>query len=411
MEASFDTAPCLYFACDDGGRLLDVNETLCRRLGYRRDELAGQPVDLLFTLATRIFHQTHFAPLLRLRGSAEEIYITLRTKSGEELPVLVNAAGADGSTGLQFVAIPLLHRKQFEDELIAARKAAEDALRENTELQRIRAELQAHTALLDEQMSVVERQNEELRQVSRVVTHDLQEPIRKLMVFLNMLREEGPGKPAVLDKVLRVSGELRSVVAGLQQYVWLTDAFCQPADQDLGHLLLLVQQELAAQYPDVQLQVSHGALPPVHGDRKQIHLLFYQLLDNAVRFRSSPTEARVRLAVTRVTHNRFRNLKDRYDFAEYLKLQLSDEGVGFDPAYAEQAFALFRRLHPQSGHGIGLALCRKVIENHQGSISIDSMPGSGSTVTFFLPCTTAGAGAPDPKNEYHEPEAQDHTLR
>lgn len=390
MDAYLDKAPCLYFSCDDSGHLLDVNDTLCRKLRYERADLLGKKVEAFFTLATRIFYQTHFFPLLRMQQHAEEIYITLKGSDGSELPVLVNAERQDAGSAVRylFIGIALYHRKKFEDELVAAKKAAETALRENTDLQRAQEELRAHSARLDEQMGLVQMQNEELRQFNRVVTHDLQEPLRKLSVFSNMLREETPGPHPLLDKLMRISADLRTVVSGLQQYVWLTDAQNLVSRIDLGKLLLVVQQELAPQFPGVQLRLNAADMPPVHADWKQMHLLFSQLLSNALRFRKDAAEACVTITASTVTQNRFRNLKDRYDYVEFLKLRVRDEGVGFSPEYREQAFALFKRLHPQSGRGVGLSLCRKVIENHQGHISIDSAVNEGTTVTILFPLAT-----------------------
>ncbi|GAA4343791.1 sensor histidine kinase [Flaviaesturariibacter amylovorans] len=406
MDAYLDRAPCLYFCCDEDGLLLDVNDTLARKLQYEREALVGRKVDILFTLATRIFFQTHFFPLLRMQHHAEEIYITLKGTDGTELPVLVNVERQDDGGRIRYcyVGIALYHRKKFEDELIAAKKAAETALRENTELQRTQEELRTHAAQLDEQIGLVEMQNEELRQFNRVVTHDLQEPLRKLSVFLNMLRESAQGTLPVVDKLMRISGDLRTVVSGLQQYVWLTDARNHFVRVDLGKLLLVVQQELAPQYPDVRLSVTLEDLPVLQADWKQMHLLFSELLSNALRFRKDPQEARVHITVNTVTQNRYRNLKDRYQYMEFLKLRVHDEGVGFAPEYTDQAFALFKRLHPQSGRGVGLSLCRKVIENHQGSISIESAVNEGTTVTILLPIAVTSdtiIASPNPLPEKH----------
>src|SRR4051794_40992711 len=92
METYLNYAPCLYFSSTDDGTLLDVNDTLCRQLGYTRNELLGKKSDCILTVATRIFQQTHFFPLLKMHGHAEEVYITLQSKNKEQIPVLLNAA-------------------------------------------------------------------------------------------------------------------------------------------------------------------------------------------------------------------------------------------------------------------------------------------------------------------------------
>src|SRR5579875_1325835 len=182
MQNYLDQAPCLYYASTDDGILLEVNEHLCTMLGYQKDELIGKKAETLFTVATKIFNQTHFYPLLRMQGFAEEIFITLQQSNGEALPVLMNAVrkNIDSKEVNLHIGIIVHHRKRFEEELIAAKKTAEAALNENTELTKAKLALQEHSEELDRQISIANKQNEELRQFNRVVTHDMQEPLRKL---------------------------------------------------------------------------------------------------------------------------------------------------------------------------------------------------------------------------------------
>src|SRR5688572_23504674 len=91
MEPALDKAPCLYFASADDGTILEANEKLCAELGHSREELVGKKTDIFFTLATRIFYQSHFFPLLKMQQNASEIYISLKAKNGTEKPLLLNA--------------------------------------------------------------------------------------------------------------------------------------------------------------------------------------------------------------------------------------------------------------------------------------------------------------------------------
>ncbi|RYF85888.1 MAG: PAS domain S-box protein, partial [Chitinophagaceae bacterium] len=91
MEDVFNQVPCLIFSVSEEGTLLSINEAACNHLGYVKQELEGKKAETIFTLPTRIFQETHLFPLLKMQGKAEEIYITLLTKGGEYLPVLVNA--------------------------------------------------------------------------------------------------------------------------------------------------------------------------------------------------------------------------------------------------------------------------------------------------------------------------------
>ena len=113
MEQYLDNAPCLCFSSLDDGTIVKVNATLCRKLGYTKEELDGQKLDTIFTIPTRIFQQTHFFPLLKMQGHADEIYITLQTRDGEHLPLLINAERKteENKAISIYVGIVVLHRK------------------------------------------------------------------------------------------------------------------------------------------------------------------------------------------------------------------------------------------------------------------------------------------------------------
>ena len=399
METYLEHAPCLFFSSTDEGTLLEVNEALCTQLGYARTELAGKRTDTIFTLATRIFHQTHLFPLLKMQGFAEEIFLSLQTKSKEQVPVLLNASRktVNGQPVMLYAAIVVEHRKKFEDELIAAKKAAEAALRENTALMQAKQELQQHLEQLDRQMVLVNRQNEELRQFNRVVTHDLQEPLRKLSIFTHMIIED-EGKKSLdllVEKLTGVAGQMGAIVSGLQQYVWLTESPLQPAVVDLNQLLNAVQRQLEREFSPVRLVLEkEGVLPPVIADPGQMELLLYHLLSNAIRFRKPGQEPAVVISATILELNQFRNMAGKYKYRDFLKLEITDRGEGFDAYYKEQVLELFKRLHPESGRGVGLALCKKVAESHGGTIAIDSRPGEGTTVTVLLPAEQGAQSLP-----------------
>ncbi len=389
MVNYFDEAPCIYFSLADDGTILEVNRMLCKSLGYERSELTGLKSDVLFTIPTRIFQQTHFFPLLKMQGHAEEIFISLRKKNGDYLPVLINAERkifADGTASL-YVGIVVHNRQKFEEELIAARHAAEKALNENTALVQAREELQKQAETLDQKINIVNKQNEELRQFNQVVTHNIQEPLRKLSIFSGLLVEEMDiqRQQALVEKVKGAMTQMNMVISGLQQYVWLNEALLKLESLDFEQMLLNIKNRLVTEHPAVELVLQTGSLPPFEGDRAQIELLFYQLLYNAIRFRKETGKAFVRITASEVRHNRFRHVEGKYKYDYYLRIQVQDGGIGFDDNYKDQAFELFKRLHKQSGRGVGLALCKKVTDNHQGDISISSKMGEGTVVNVLLP--------------------------
>ena len=186
----FNVAPCCFFVFDDNGIIKEANETLCTLTGYSRESLLNFSVEKIFTIPTRIFYQTHLFPLLKLQSYAEEIYLTLCTHKGDQLPILCHTTKMMNEQGSRYLCVGIIvrNRKKYEDELISAKKMAEKALNENTELNKVKEELIHHTETLDRSLTMVNRQNQELMQFNRAVTHDLQEPLRKISLFLNMMQ-------------------------------------------------------------------------------------------------------------------------------------------------------------------------------------------------------------------------------
>lgn len=389
MVNNMHEAPCIYFSSSDEGTLLQVNGYLCTALHYLRDELEGQKIDALFTLPTRIFQQTHFFPLLKMQGHAEEIFITLRQKNGDALPVLINAerVAVENKTEYRYVGIVVHNRKKFEDELIAAKKTAEKALNENTALMQARQELQQRAEALEQQMQLTQKQNAELKQFSRVVTHDLQEPLRKMSIFASMLAADPfeHDQKKIVERMDKAMWQMRSTISGLQKYVWLNETPPQLQTLHSEQLLLPIVNRLKEEHPAVDLDVQLEAPFQLEGDEEQMALLFYELLSNAIRYRQKEGKALVSITANTVQLNTFRHVEGKYHYSDFLRIQIKDGGIGFDAVYQSQVFELFKRLHPQSGRGIGLSLCKRVAENHQGSIQIQSRVNEGTTVSLFLP--------------------------
>jgi sigma-B regulation protein RsbU (phosphoserine phosphatase) len=394
MQNLFDQAPCLYFSSADDGTLLDVNDRLCEVLQYDRDELTGKKSEIIFTIATRIFQQTHFFPLLKMQGHAEEIYITLQKKDGEQVPVLMNAERKMvGDTAVTMhVGILVYNRKKFEEELIAAKKEAQNALHESTALIHAKQQLQKHSEELDRQIFLANKQNNELNQFSRVVTHDMEEPLRKLSLFSGMLIE-GHGEKEqkkLVGRMKKVSDQMHNILSGLQQYVWLNDAPLEIERISFHKLLSSVVKKLEAEFPGVRLQIETEIHEDFEGDPGQVQLLFYHLLSNAVRFRKGE-EVFISIVSHKVQLNQFKNMEGRYKYVDHTRITITDKGIGFNPAYKTQLFELFKRLHNESGRGVGLAICKKIADNHHGSISIDSKLNEGTTVTIYLPANVVSA--------------------
>jgi phosphoserine phosphatase RsbU/P len=389
-DSYLDDAPCGYFSFADDGIMNSVNATLCSWLGYNKEELQGKNVEFIFTLPTRIFYQTHFFPLLKMQEHAEELFISLLTKDKQHLPVLLNAKRQQvGLKWFNTCAFIVVHnRKKFEDELVAARHAAEKALNENSALLLAKAELQKHAEKLDAHIVSINKQNDKLKQFSRVVSHDLQEPLRKILLYTGKLQglppQENNLEARTLGRLIRAADQMRKTVSGLQQFIWLNETPARFAPVDLNAVWKTAEKQLEEELGSNLLEIHSGQLPELTADAHQLQLLFYHIFSNAVKFKKKE-KAPVFITTTLIRQNKFRALEEKYKYEDFVKLEIRDEGTGFDPLYKEDIFELFKRQHYTEGKGLGLSLCKIIVENHHGLISADSQLNEGTIITIVLP--------------------------
>lgn len=385
-----DSAPCGYFTFNANGELLSVNNLFVQIAGEAGKNMIGQHIEKYLTLPSKIFYQTHFFPLLNMQGHAEEIFLTLLSANKEIIPVLLNAVkqNIENVDIYACAFIVVKHRKKFENELVAARKEAQRALQENSELQNLRDQLLLQKTTLDEQLIKLNQQNEDLKQFTRVVTHELQEPLRKVSMFADMItghNKESKPSEDTLERLSRSSAQMRTVISGLQQYLWLQEAPPRIEQINLAALLRHTALNLEAEQGKDLLEVEMENLQLFKADPHQWSVLCYQLLSNSIKFRKPGEIAHVRINTTEIKKNKFQESTDHYAYVPYLKIDFIDNGKGFDPVYQEQVFQLFERLEQTDGRGMGLALCKRVVANHNGTISIDTLPGRGTTVSILIP--------------------------
>jgi sigma-B regulation protein RsbU (phosphoserine phosphatase) len=384
----FDYAPCGFFVFADNGTIHQVNETLCNLLGYNKEELDQRNVEFIFSLSARIFYQTHLFPLIKMQGHAEEIFLFLKKKDGGQLPVLLNATKIDFN-GINYCSCAFIvvhNRKKFEEELITARQTAEKALSENSELILARKELQQHAEELDANIRLVQKQNNELQQLNQAVTHDLKEPLRKILIYSERMRTDASdeSRQRNLARLVKASEQMRIIVTSLQQYIWLNDAGLRLTKINLNKLIEKVKEQLEKEHPDKPFLLNAGVLPELQADEEQLQLMLYHILENALKFKKSE-KALITITGTVIQQNIFRAIENKYRYEDFIKLEIRDEGVGFDPSFRQDIFELFRKLHFSEGRGLGLALCRKIAENHKGWVTADSRLNEFTVITILLP--------------------------
>jgi PAS domain S-box-containing protein len=311
-------------------------------------------------------------PLRSLKGEVlRNLEETVRVPaSGELRHRLVNSSpvkSADGNIiGAVSVVRDITGRKHMEEELRKSRDELELRVQERT------AELSTTVARL-------ELVNAELQEFAFVASHDLQEPLRKIQTFCDMAQKrcapvlDGTSKD-YLDRVIKSASRMRQLLSDLLDFSKVATRLEAFKKIDLVKTVREAADVFEASVKETGCQIEIENIPAIEADEIQMLGLFQNLIGNALKFRSSETP-RIKIY-------------GKLDRKRTCEIFVNDNGIGFDPKFAERIFKPFQRLHGRSeydGTGMGLAICRKIVERHGGSIRAESEPGKGSTFIIRLP--------------------------
>lgn len=232
---------------------------------------------------------------------------------------------------------------------------------------------------LKQKQAELERSNAELQQFAYIASHDLQEPLRKIMAFGDRLEsklstELDPSAADYLKRMLAAAQRMQTLIQDLLSYSRVTTQGQSLQPLDLNPLLEEVKDTLQLALEESQAKLVCDVLPEIAGDASQIRQLFQNLLSNAIKFvaqgKSPEIEIRCR------------------EEQQSVVIEVQDNGIGFDPQHREKIFQIFQRLHGRSeypGSGIGLTLCRKITERHGGTLEAHSQPGQGACFILKFP--------------------------
>jgi signal transduction histidine kinase len=242
---------------------------------------------------------------------------------------------------------------------------------------------------LQRQTSDLVSSNRELQSFAAVASHDLQEPLRKIEAFGDRLRVKysetlGEQGNDYLARILSSASRMRALIEGLLQFSRVTTRAQSPKPVVLAEIAGEVVRDLESRLEQTGGRVEIGPLPTVPGDPLQMRQLLQNLIGNALKFKKPDTPPVVRIDGE--------TLEDPISKTPMYRIRVQDNGIGFEPQYAERIFGLFQRLHGREayeGTGMGLAICRRIVERHGGTIAAESTPGEGATFLVTLPSTLA----------------------
>ncbi|CCG99247.1 multi-sensor signal transduction histidine kinase [Fibrella aestuarina BUZ 2] len=278
----------------------------------------------------------------------------------------------------------IMAAQEVTDSVLARQQIEESEQR----LERLVAE---RTMALNQLNADLERSNLDLMQFASVASHDLKEPLRKVEAFSNLLAMSLAGKlekeeAQHFERIIRAVARMQSLVDDVLRFSKLSKQDAQFEPVDLTIVLSRILEDLDIRIQERNAQVRVDTLPVIQAIPGQMHQLFQNLISNALKFAGDrpPLIAIQNCPVTGTVRETF----GLADSVSYVMLKVTDNGIGFSMKYADKIFGMFQRLNNKGdypGTGIGLAICRRIVENHHGFIVADSQPNQGASFTILLP--------------------------
>ncbi len=298
-------------------------------------------------------------------------------------------------TAFGVLSIALMYRA-LKRSLVQQQHWESELLRQKAGLEEL---VSKRTAALQTSNRELARSNRELEDFAFIASHDLQEPLRKILAFGDRLKERcGEALGTHVDYLTRMQSAATRMSMLIQDLLEFSRVTSKPKafrQVSLNTVLADVLDDLEQTIDESSATIRTDSLPDIWADNTQMHQLLLNLIGNALKFRSAEKAPEVRITARTLLTPLPGPLVEQ----EILELHVIDNGIGFDSKYTKRIFTPFQRLHTRSeysGTGIGLALCRRIIERHSGDLTVSSKVGHGSDFTIFLPVKHKAPGGDHP---------------
>lgn len=240
--------------------------------------------------------------------------------------------------------------------------------------------------------SELKRTNADLEAFNRVASHDLQEPLRKIQMFISRLSDEEKERMTVksqgyLEKVKSSSDRMRNLINNLLSYAKVEEVTELPKSVNLNDVLYTVLEDLGERIKEINAEIKVEGLPIVNGVQFQLEQLFANLIGNSLKYIKPGTIPKIQIKSSSVSSS---NVPKELGLTNntYVKLQFIDNGIGFDRKYEKKIFEIFQRLHGKNeftGSGLGLSICKKIVQSHHGAIIAKGRLNEGAKFIVYLP--------------------------
>jgi PAS domain S-box-containing protein len=408
LEDLFENAPCGYVSAQPDGRIIRVNATLANWLGRPCEAFVQSRFPDLLNIAGKVYYETHFAPLLRMQGAFHEVALDLVRADGGVLPVLVNALERRDADGrVRFIRITVFNardRRRYEQELLEARRAAEEA---SAGLRELNADLEARvTRAVEERLQAEEalRQGQKMEAIGQLtggVAHDFNNLLTVILGGLDTIRRQLPTLPAS-PVTERIERSLRMASHGAERAATLTArllAFArrQPLDPkpiDASRLVTnladLLQRSLGE---TIALEtIIGGGLWQIQADPSELENSLVNLAVNARDAMPKGGRLTIETSNAYLDDTYVAQVPEPVAAGQYVLIAVSDTGTGIEPDTLTQVFEpFFTTKDVGKGTGLGLSQVYGFVRQSGGHIRIYSELGEGTTVRIYLPRLTTEA--------------------
>lgn len=339
------------------GLILYCNDYFSKLIGIPSEKIIGNYLHEYFNNAE------HFVPVIEaLKYGVTTHEILFKTQDQKKVfPAYIALTDLEPAVqGIGIVITDLTEKKKHEDALIQ------------------------HQKELEEKISELNRINANLEEFIHVISHDLKEPLRKIVMYNGRIDAAYLSEADTKSmNVMKVSAlRLNSLVDDLVKYSSHT-AQEERTEVNLVDVISEVTDDLEIIISDKKAKIEIGQLPIVHASKVQMRQLFSNLISNAIKYGKADHPPLIQINQIESSESEIPN-----ETHQFLKIQIKDNGIGMEKTHLIKIFTIFQRLHAKneySGNGIGLAICKKIMENHSGNITVESKPNEGTIFNLFFP--------------------------